>query len=216
MNEIFDVLIDITVYASVVCIILYLKGFVVNNKAFKFFTLYLLAVALVQICMRIHGHLTDSAPNLHFFVYYFVSEFILLSLFYKQLLGYKVIYVITGCVLGFIAAQYIIDQSMYYRYNPIGSSITRIIIVCYSLLYLYKSLSHGKEFLIVNVGVFIYFLSSVLIFASGNLVFDAKFSDVIAQVLLDMNGVLYLVFQLLIIVEWYRNYRKPVTTVINS
>ena len=207
MDEILNVLVDLTVYGSVLCPILYLKGFVVNNKAFKFFTLYLVAVALVQIFMRIHGFLYQGEPNLHFFIYYFVSEFILLSLFFKELLEFKAIYIITLGVLGFIATQYIIDPSMYFRYNPIGSSITRLIIVSYSLLYLYKSLSDNQGFLIINIGIFIYFLSSVLVFAAGNLVFEDALAKKIASLLSNINTVLYFVFEILIIVEWWRNYR---------
>jgi hypothetical protein len=86
--------------------------------------------------------------------------------------------------------------------------ITHAILVLYALLYFYKSLSGKGEFLIVNVGVFFYLLSSTLIFASGNLVFNLNVSKSVVDILIQVNVDLYLVFQILIFIEWYRNYRK--------
>ncbi|WP_443633718.1 hypothetical protein ABXT64_02015 [Candidatus Marifrigoribacter sp. Uisw_064] len=86
-------------------------------------------------------------------------------------------------------------------------AITQTFIVIYSLLYFYKSLSGKNEFILVNIGLFFYLLSSTLIFASGNLVFDLSIREQVSRLLNIINAVLYLVFQLLIFVEWWRNHR---------
>ena len=197
----------ITVYFSMTYPLLYLIGFAKNSKAFKIFTVYLVIIGLIQLSMSIHSYYLEGESNLFFFVYYFVLQFITLSLFYKELLAYKWIHIVTGIVALIIAYQYFLDPSMYFRYNPIGSSLTQIVIVIYSLLYFYKSLSGKREFLIVNVGLFFYMLSSLLIFASGNLVLDADIPSYIPKLLNQINLVLYFIFQILIVVEWYRNYR---------
>ncbi|MCW9038451.1 hypothetical protein, partial [Altibacter sp.] len=160
MSDVFDILGDITIYLSVIYPIFYILGFSKNNKTYKIFTLYLIAIALVQISLRLHKYVYPSQPNLYLFVYYFVSQFIFLSLFYYQLLKQKWILFVGGATLLFIGVQYMVTPDMYFRYNPIGASITQGLLVFYSLLYFYRSLSGKKEFLIVNVGIFFYLLSS--------------------------------------------------------
>ncbi|MAP54619.1 hypothetical protein [Altibacter sp.] len=206
MKELFDILGDITIYLSVIYPLFYILGFSKNNKTYKIFTLYLIAIALVQISLRLHKYVYPNEPNLYLFVYYFVSQFIFLSLFYYELLQHKWILFIGGLTLLFIGVQYIITPDMYFRYNPIGATITQVLLVFYSLLYFYRSLSEKKEFIIVNVGVFFYLLSSILIFASGNLVLDDTIPIYIPSLLQDINISLYLIFQLLIMLEWWKNY----------
>ena len=208
IEHILDNLRWITLYFSMIYPLLYLIGFAKNSKAFKIFTVYLVIIGLIQLSMSIHSYYLAGESNLFFFIYYFVLQFIMLSLFYKELLGNKWIHLVTGIVLLFIGYQYFLEPSMYYRYNPIGSSLTQFIIVIYSLLYFYKSLSGKREFLIVNVGLFFYMLSSLLIFASGNLVLDVDIPSYIPKLLNQINLVLYFIFQILIVIEWYRNYRR--------
>lgn len=203
-----DNLRGITVYLAMIYPLLYIIGFTKNSKAYKIFTIYLVIIGLVQLSMQVHGNIFKGESNLFFFIYYFVLQFIALSFFYKELLEYKWLHIVTGIVLSIIGYQYFLDPSMYFRYNPIGSSLTQIIIVIYSLLYFYKSLSGKREFLIVNVGMFFYMLSSLLIFASGNLVFNDNIPGYIPKLLTNVNIVLYFIFQILIVVEWYRNYRR--------
>ncbi len=84
-------------------------------------------------------------------------------------------------------------------------AITHAMIVLYAVSHFYKSLNSKGQFVIVNVGIFLYLLSSALIFSAGNLVFN--FSEEMNFILINTNRVLYLVFQILIFAEWYRNYR---------
>lgn len=195
------------IFISVLYPLLYLRGFSRYSRAFKYFTIYLLIIGTIQISMQTYSLVTMGDSNLFFFIYYFVLQFIMLSLFYKELLGYKWIHIITGGVLLLLAYQYFTDPSLYFKYNPIGSSVTQLIIVFYSLLYFYKSLTGKGEFLIVNVGLFIYLLSSLLIFAFGNLAINDSFSDYIFKLLFSLNSALYFILQVLIVLEWFRNYR---------
>ncbi len=197
----------LTICLSVLYPLLYLSGFSRNRKAFKYFTVYLLIIGFIQISMRSYKLVTIGESNLFFFIYYFVLQFIMLSLFYKELLGYKWINVITGITLLIVGYQYFTEPELYFKYNPIGSSVTQLILVVYSMLYFYKSLSGKREFLIINVGLFVYLLSSLLIFAAGNLVLNDSFPDYIPELLNHSNLVLFFLFQVLIVVEWFRNYR---------
>lgn len=199
---------DSNFYLSLLYPLLYLKGFVVNNKAFKLFTIYLLAIGIVQLFARLVIKAFEMDSNLFLSHFYFILQFILLSLFYAELLKYKRIYYVLGLVLAFLTYQYVEDPSVYFRYNTIGMCSTQIIVVVYTLIYMFQSLSVKKQFTLVNVGLFIYLLSSSLIFACGNLIFNNDVPEYFSDLLININRFLYLAFQILIIVEWYRNYRK--------
>ena len=208
MKVIVDIVGDLTFYLSLIYPLLYLKGFVANNKAFKIFTIYLLSIGVIMLFARLVIKVWEFESNLFLSHFYYVIQFVLLSLFYFQLLRSKWIYYIGGLVLLFLSYQYINDIQLYYRYNAIGMFLTHITLVVYALIYLYQSLDGKKEFTIVNTGIFIYLLSSSLIFASGNLVFDIDIPKTFTALLVDINNFLFLAFQILIIIEWYLNYRK--------
>lgn len=208
MRQVVDIVADITIYLSLIYPLLYLKGFVINNKAFKFFTIYLISVGLIQLFAELVIKVWEFESNLFLSHFYYCIQFVLLSLFYFQLLRSKWVYYIGGVVLIFLLYQYIDDPQLYFRYNAIGMFLTHILLVAYALIYLYRSLGGKKEFTIVNIGVFTYLLSSSLIFTSGNLVFDIDIPESFTGLLIDINIFLFFAFQILIIIEWYRYYRK--------
>ena len=210
MENFIDIVSGITILLCWIYPIFYLKSFAENSKAFKIFTIYLVVIAIIQATMKYINDVLDQ-QNLFLFIYYFILQFVLLSLFYKELLNAKWIYLVTIVALVFFGVQYVMEPDMYYRYNPIGASVAQGIIVIYSIMYFYKCLSEQGEFLIVNVGIFMYLLSSTLIFSSGNLVFDLNFPKTTAKLLTNINLFLYLAFQLLIIVEYWKNYSSSKT-----
>lgn len=188
--------------------ILYLKNFMGNNKAFKLFTVYLVIIGIIQFSLVLIVK-TQLGSNIFLSHFYFILQFVLLSFFYAELLKYKWIYGIIVLVLISVIYQFTVDPELFFRYNAIGFVVTQLIIVTYSLLYFYKSLSEKNEFIIINIGVFIYLLSSSIIFALGNLVFDINIPESISAKLGDINIVLYFVFQILIFIEWWKNFSKP-------
>ena len=107
----------------------------------------------------------------------------------------------------FISYQFINDGTIFYRYNPLGMTITQTLLVVYAILYLYKTLQGKFEFVIANVGLLVYLISSTLIFASGNLVLDLDIPEETRFKLVNLNRLLSLVFLFLLFVEWWRNYR---------
>ncbi len=211
MDSYLKILSEITVYFSLFYPILYLKSFVSQNKAFKIFTLYLVLLGVIQLTMRMSTKVWELDSNLFLSHYYFIGQFILLSLFYVQLLKFRWIYGILAIVLLFLGYQYISNPELYHMYNPLGFFITHTIIVIYALLYMYRSLSGKKEFTLANIGIFMYLLSTALIFGSGNLIFNLEVPESFSQLLVDINKVLFLAFQILIFVEWWKNYSIPKT-----
>ena len=182
-----------------------------NNKAFKLFTLYLLLISLINLSSVIVGKVFHL-NNLYFSHFYFIIQFIFLSLFYVELLKRNWIRWILIIVLIMVGFQYVVEPMIFFKYNAIGMSLTHSILVLFSLLYLYKSLSGRSEFMYANIGIFFYLLSSTLIFASGNLVFNLNISQSLIQLLTDINAVLYVIFHILVYMEWKKNYRQPIAT----
>ncbi len=207
MKEFYRLIGDIVIYLAPIISILYFIGFIKFNRAYKVFTFYLFFISLVQIGAYYVGRGYWCEPNLYYSHYYFIAQFILLSVFYNELLELKWIKYVLGAGLIFIAYQFIDDPSIYYRYNSIGMFFTQMIIVIYSIIYFYKSLTVSRGFIIVNIGIFMYLLSSALIFVSGNIVLSLDFSLETKRILINVNRFLSITFQTLIFIEWWRNYR---------
>ncbi|WP_435579137.1 hypothetical protein [Gilvibacter sp.] len=149
-------------------------------------------------------------PNIFISSIYTVVQLILLSLFYGELIKNRLIYVFAGVLLCFMLVQYAMDPSLFFRYNSIGISLSQALLIGYSLIYFYRSISAKTPFIIVNVGVFIYLICSTLIFASGNLQYELSQQGYL--LLLNLNIVFYLLFQCLVTFEWYTNYRTRKAT----
>ncbi len=191
--------------ASIVIAIIYLTRFVKQSNEYKLFTLYLIYIAIIQVLLYYHASVKIS--SIYLFHFYFIGQFILLSFFYKELLKTAFIDWILLLVLLYLSIYYVINPQIFYEYHISGVLITQILLVFYSLYYFYKSLSSKRGFVYVNTGALIYFLTSVLFFASGNIILDFEFSLEFKKYVGIINDILYFIFQLLIFIEWYRNYR---------
>jgi len=193
--------------------IIYVRSFAGNGKAFQYFSAFLLVIALIQVILTISTFFNLVENNLYMSNIYIYGQFILLSFFYKILLESRLVYVISMLVILFSIVQNVMDPTLFFRYNTIGIAMTQGVLVTYSLFYFYKALSSEvKDFHIINFGIFLYLTSSTLIFASGNFVFDF---EVISKkdylLLLKINAILFIVFQFIIFIEWWRNYRPKVS-----
>ena len=188
--------------------VIYAKALSNNGKAFKMFSVYLILICIVEILTKIVGSLLHQ-NNLFLSHFYFIFQFITLSIFFKILLKNDIIYFLLIMISVCLGYQYLSEPSLFGKYNSIGISLTQGILIVYSLIYLYHSLqSKYPDFLIVNIGIFIYLLTSTLIFASGNLVFNLNIPRKTYFLLLKLNAILYILFQILIFIEWRKNYYK--------
>ncbi|HBY68565.1 MAG TPA: hypothetical protein DEG69_12960 [Flavobacteriaceae bacterium] len=212
MENLFDYLSSFAIIFCVVNVLLYLFRFKGNNRAFKIFSVYLVVIAVIQLNASFLKYIVPITNNLFLFHFYYILQFIFLTLFYKELLNKKWMYAVLVVVLCIVTFQFIQTPTMFFRYNPLGVTITQGCIVTYSVIYFYKFLHVTNEYLIINIGLFFYLLSSILIFASGNLVFNMNLiTEYGYQLLLNTNNVLYLGLQFLIFVAWWKNYSKEKT-----
>lgn len=202
----FNVLGDIATYLAVAVSILYLICFTHEGKAYRAFTAYLLLVGLIQFASYFIGRGGCHEENLHFSHYYFIIQFVTLSMFYKYILGGKWITWVMLLVLGILSYQFIDDPGLYWKFNPWGIVITIIPIVIYSTIYMLRAINQKMEFTVINASLLAYLLTTLLIFASGNVVMDLEISIETKRIINHVNKVLYMLFLIMVIYEWIKNY----------
>lgn len=197
--------------------ILYLKRFTKNNKSFKVICLFLTLTTVTQMVSFSLYLYSTEIKNLFISHYFFIGQLIILSVFFftvlKNTFFKKIIFPLLILVLLVLGIQYYNEPKLYYRFNELEVLITSIPLAIYSLVFLFqKTESKNKEFIYFNAGFFIYTLCSTLIFFSGN--FKAKRETL--MLLWELHSFLYLAFQFLIFIEWYKNFRKSKTNKFNN
>ena len=206
MDLFFDSLSSIAFILALLSSALFFVGFLDNGKAYTFFSLYLVAMATIEWLLRVIKFYEWNDNTIFLFVYFFIIQFVVLSFFYRALLKYKWINYVTVSCLIFFGFQYIREPELFFKYNPIGAAISQGVIVIYSLLYFYRLLSEKGPFVIINMGVFFYLLSSMLVFMSGNMALENFISSDFAQLLSHLNLIFYFIFIVTILIEWFKNY----------
>lgn len=203
--EYFKTLDNIVNVLLAINVILYVIGFTRQGKAYRLFTFYLAVIFSIQMVMKYIANVLGE-NNLFLSHFYFVLQFILLLLFYKTLLKNKLLnYILIG-VLFLLGLQYALEPGLYTRFNPVGIVGTQLILVFIAMTYLYRAISQKLPFVIVSVGVLIYLLCNSLVFGAGNLTFSPDFTTETLTVLWNLNIILFLGYQVLISVEWLKNY----------
>ena len=203
----------ITYCANLILVIntfLFFKSYRKNSVAFKVFCFYLLSCVIIQSITEYLFSIHKN--NLFLSHYYFLGQFLLLSFFYKSILKSqikkKVINVFLIIIPFLTVLLYAIHPENYFRFNLIEVIITSLPIVFYSILYFSEILNSSKTFVYLNSGVFMYLISSTFLFSVGNFINDSSSTSDFKRYVWILNAFLYLVYQLLIFIEWYKNFRK--------
>ena len=193
-------------------VIIYLIGFFRNEKAYKYFSLYLVSIFAIQIIMETFAW---NNLNNHFLsTYYLFFQFVLLSIFFYTLFlpvakfKSNVVLFISGLVTTGLFFQYCLYPANYFTFNSIGFLLTSVILIIYSVLYLYELLSRRLFFHYVTIGIFIYLISSALIFASAASL--VTINDDLYVYIWNTNGILFIIYQLLILWEWKQQFLQKI------
>jgi hypothetical protein len=194
-------------------VIIYSIGFVQRGKAYRIFVFYLFLLFIIQTLTEIFA---SNNINNHFLAtYYLFLPFILLSIFFYYLFSdikakksVLVKYLSFGVTIGLIV-QYVMFPNMYFDFNSLGLLVTTCVIIVYAVLYLFELLSKKLPFPYVTIGIFIYFLSSSLIFASATTI--VSFNVEIGSFIWKINALLFIVYQLLILWEWKQSFYLKAT-----
>lgn len=180
-----------------------------RNKPLSIFVYYLISISIIQSTTVILSRL--KIDNIYLSHFYFIIQFYLLTEFYKSILLNKTVKNVTlffQIVIGLVlVVQYIIEPNLIMKFNLLEIVICSIPLTILSFLYILQSIDKKDKFFIyINSGVFLYLLCSTLIFVMGNYVKDIetfwfKFFWI-------FNVFLFLLYQLLIFIEWFKNFRK--------
>lgn len=196
-------------------LILFIKGFANQGKAYKIFTWYLGVVFTIQIISNIFMRMNTN--NLFLSHFYFIGQFILLSFFYITVLKeeFQKKLVKAGLVIGLLALsiQYAYDTSLFFKFNLFEIFITSFLLIIYATIHFYNILNEKKEFYYVNVGLLIYLLGSTILFLVGNL--TAILSPKMSLFTWILNALLIIINQFFILIEWKKSfYKKEINTAL--
>ena len=179
-------------------------------NAYKCFTIYLISIFIIQTSTVVFAL---KGLNNHFISgYYLFFQFILLSFFFYLLLlpldkkkaaivKYTSVATLTGLVL-----QYVLIPELYYIVNTSGLLVTSVLLIGYSLFYLFELLSKKSIFNYITIGIFIYLISSTLIFFSTVSIIMEQLTDKMFNLLWIINIALFNTYQLLILWEWKQHF----------
>ncbi len=191
--------------------VLFLMSYRQNKKsiAYKLFTLYLITSFIISLSALILAK--KYIPNLHLSHAYFISQFILLSLFYRSLFKsaqkkYVIITIVLVCSI--LAVQYMFRPSLFYTFNIFEIFITSLPIVIYAMIHLYNSLNGTNNYLIINAGILVYITSSTLIFILGNYLSSIEGNIQVSRNIYLINKILYVVYLSLILIQWRTSFRQ--------
>ena len=188
-------------------VLLYLRRYFRYKESItKILAIYLSVSLIIQLISKILNIYVVN--NLFLSHFYFVSQFVLLSFFFRMLFKSKyqkrlVDYALISVLL-ILGIHYSFYPELFYRFNLLEIVLTSLSLVSYSIIHFYNGLNREIDYIYINSGICIYLLSSTLIFCSGN--FINASNSYLNKLLWGINATLYVLYLLLFVLEWYRKY----------
>lgn len=199
-----DALSTISTVVLLLNCIIYFKSFSLFPKAFKVFSYYLAYILIIQLITIILNRLKQH--NIFLSHYYFIGQYLFLAtcfyfLFRKKKFKNLTILFSILIVISLIAF-YIVNPQRYFSFNLFEIFSTSIPLIIYCLIFFISKIDNtDKQFIYITSGFFIYILCSTLLFATGDIASIDKIT------LWTINAFIYLVYQILIFIEWYKHIR---------
>lgn len=202
---------DVNLWLSLVLALIYLMRFRKLGWDYKYFTLTLITYGVIMFSMDLYVTITDGKNNLFLFFPYLVFEYVTLILFYSEVLQNKKIRLLLIPGLLFFAVQYILNPGLIYELNELGTFVSHSILISLSLFYMYRCLTNAGPFSLINLGIFLYFVPVTLVFVFGNFLNSDEFYLKLSLLFNNIHELIYLLFQILVFVEWWRNFYRVKT-----
>ncbi|WP_397364468.1 hypothetical protein [Olleya sp. R77988] len=172
--------------------------------------MYLVSAFLVLTISLLIVQLVERPNNLFLSHFYFILQFVFLSLFYRELFTKKQIrylHIVSTLVITTLIIQYTNRPSLFYKFNLLEILITSLPLVIYSVIHLYNSLTKPGKYMYINAGVLIYLTTSTLIFILGDFLASQK-GVMSVKGIWFINKILYVGYLILICIEWKKNLWK--------
>ncbi|OCA75730.1 hypothetical protein BBI00_08690 [Chryseobacterium arthrosphaerae] len=150
--------------------------------------------------------------NLFFSHYYLIGQFLLLGLFFHEILTEKyqkktARFLLIG-IPSVLVVQYIIYPEKYHVFNLFEIFVTSYSIIILALFHLYNTLDAQKKYNYICLGLLLYLISSTVIFLSGNLY--TVMNRQLHKEIWVLNVVMFIVYQIFIFAEYFFSRRKNV------
>jgi hypothetical protein len=191
-------------------VILYFMRFQDNSSVYKIFTIYLLVAFSLQIVAIVLYNLNISSVFFSHFT--FVLQFLFLSYFYYNLfekqIQKSIVLVLTPSVISTLIFTYLSENFVFSDFNSFEVFITYFPIIIYSVLHFYNMLDSKSRFYVVNSGILIYLLGTLVIYLAGNIIVKILTDNSILLFIINMST--FIIFQLLILLEWRKNFYKNI------
>ena len=207
--SLFDIITYLGNFILIFNVIIYFKSFTNLGKAFKIFLFYIFFLLVIESIS--YYYFQRKLNNIFISHYYIGVQFIMLNFFFfflsKSELIRNSIKVLFPLVFFTILCQYIFYVSDMDKFNVFGIVLTQLVVIFYCILFFFRSLNLTLE--IGNniiFGLLIYMLGSTIFFSSGN--FLSKNMPSLHKALWIGNSALYLIFQILISIEWWKNFSQ--------
>ncbi|MGO4820917.1 MULTISPECIES: hypothetical protein [unclassified Flavobacterium] len=84
--------------------------------------------------------------------------------------------------------------------------VTSFLVIIYAVMHFYNMLNDKKEYYYINIGILSYLSGSTILFFVGNL--TAELSPKISLLTWTLNAFLLIVYYLLIVYDWNKNFSK--------
>jgi hypothetical protein len=186
-------------------ILLFFTGFSRNGKAYKIFTIYLFVILLGEMISIVM--IKNKYENICMSHYYFIFQFIFLSLFYLEILSLpvqrKIVKIGLILIPSILIFQYITNPKLIFIFNLFEVFVCSFSIVTYATFHFYNMLNEKRLFYYINSGVLIYLFGSTIIFLSGNVMIMRGTG--LAYYLVYINVFLYIFYLTMIFIEWKKN-----------
>lgn len=204
MNSIDDIFDYLGTILAIINAVLYFRSSSLNNlsKTKNILAIYLLVTGIIQVTQFVLAKY--KVDNLFLSHFYFLSQFVILSIFYKQLLNdiqSKIISYVMFIIIIVLGVYFLFNLDLLTKFNAFEAFITTLPVIIYAALHMYNSLSKTYEFKYFNTGALIYLTTSALIFIAGDYLNNIEKSELFFRPWF-INKVLYVGYLLLILIEW--------------
>ncbi len=171
----------------------------------KWFTIAMISALLIQLLARFFAFkFGNNLPLLHLHT---LLEFIFISLFYREILFKRnslnsyFPYLVGGISVIVIVNSIFLEPLT--DYNSNAKTLAQTLIIAYSILYFFNriSIEVSKSNMIlnrINASILLYYAGSLFIFGFAKII--SKGSPLMNTYFWDFNALLYLVFQLLVLI----------------
>jgi hypothetical protein len=182
--------------------VLFLFSYKQKDKAYQYFSWYLVFICVIQITGFILASYTIR--NLFLSHFYFWGQLLFLSAFYKSIFKktqHKWIHLSNIIVAIILLLQYITQPYAFNRFNTLEVFLCSFPLVVFSLMHLTNTLTGKSKYMFINAGILMYLTTSSLIFILGDFLSAMTKSEMTDNIWF-INKVLYVVYLVLIFIEW--------------